>query len=100
MFSEPGSYFVYILASQTRVLYTGVTNDLYRRVYQHQQGLIPGFTSQYRVTHLVFFERHLSSRAAVARERQIKGWSRSKKLELIEQNNAGWIDLAADWFRK
>jgi putative endonuclease len=100
MFPEPRSYFVYILASQTRVLYTGVTSDLPRRVYQHRHALIPGFTSEYHVTRLVFFECYASSRLAVERERQIKGWRRSRKLELIEQNNAGWIDLAADWFRE
>jgi putative endonuclease len=100
MCPDPCCYYVYIMASQTRVLYTGITNDLPRRVYQPKKGLIAGFTSDYHVTRLVFFERHLSSRAAVTRERQIKGWRRSKKLELIEQSNAGWIDLAADWFRE
>jgi putative endonuclease len=89
---------VYILASQSRVLYTGVTRDLPRRVYQHRQGLVPGFTRRYRVHRLVYFEQTPSARAAFDRERQIKKWSRGKKIQLIESMNAGWLGLAADWF--
>ena len=91
-------FFVYILASRSGVLYTGVTRDLLRRVHQHRDGSIPGFTRRYRVTRLVYFEETTSARAAFARERQIKGWSRGRKLELIEATNGGWIDLALDWF--
>jgi putative endonuclease len=61
-------------------------------------GLIAGFTLDYRVNRLVYYEPHRSIRAAIVRERQIKGWRRSKKIALIEQANAGWLDLAADWF--
>ena len=93
-------YYVYIMASHSRVLYIGVTSDLRRRVYQHKEGLLPGFTSKYRITRLVFYEETPNSRAAVVRERQIKGWAREKKLLLIESRNAGWLDLAADWFAK
>jgi putative endonuclease len=89
---------VYILASTSRVLYTGVTRDLQRRVYQHRQGLVPGFTRRYRVDRLVYFEQTPSARAAFERERQLKKWSRAKKVRLIESVNAGWLDLAADWF--
>ena len=95
-----GSFCVYILASHSRVLYTGVTRDLIRRINQHRLGLIPGFTHQYHVNRLVYFEETPSARSAFDRERQIKGWSREKKLRLIESTNAGWLDLAADWFPK
>jgi putative endonuclease len=74
--------FVYILSSRSRVLYTGVTRDLLRRIYQHKLGLIPGFTLQYHVTRLVWFEESASARASFQRERQIKGWSREKKIRL------------------
>jgi putative endonuclease len=90
-------FFVYILASWSRVLYTGVTRDLLRRVHQHRLGQIPGFTQSYHVTRLVYFEETPSARSAFDRERQIKGWSREKKIRLIESTNAGWLDLAKDW---
>jgi putative endonuclease len=72
--SSDRRYYVYILASQSRVLYTGVTNDLVRRVYQRRCGAVKGFTAKYRVTRLVYYEVTPNSRAAVARERQIKGF--------------------------
>jgi putative endonuclease len=93
-------FYVYILSSQSRVLYTGVTRDLLRRVYQHRHGLVPGFTSRYHIDRLVYFEETPSARSAFEREHQIKGWSRRKKLELVESVNAGWFDLAVDWFPK
>jgi putative endonuclease len=92
--------FVYILASHSRVLYTGSTTDLRRRVYEHKHGLIPGFTADYAVSRLVYFEVTAHIRAAHARERQIKGWRREKKLRLIESVNAGWLDLSAGWFEE
>jgi putative endonuclease len=93
-------FFVYILASRSHVLYTGVTRDLIRRVDQHRQGEIGGFTQKYQVNRLVYFEETPSAISAFERERQIKGWSREKKLRLIESVNAGWLDLAVDWFPK
>lgn len=87
-----------LLASRSRVLYTGVTSDLLQRVYQHRHGMIAGFTKRYRVHLLVYYETTPNSRAAVARERQIKGWSRVKRVELIEATNPGWLDLAVDWY--
>jgi len=93
------SYYVYIMASHSHVLYIGTTSDLGRRVYQHKAGLLKGFTSKYRVTRLVYYEETPNSRAAVTRERQIKGWVREKKLRLIESVNAGWVDLAEGWFQ-
>jgi putative endonuclease len=90
--------YVYILASASRVLYTGITSDLRRRLYQHKHRLIPGFTADYAVDRLVYFESTNHIRAAIERERQIKGWRREKKLRLIESVNAGWLDLSEGWF--
>jgi len=78
-------------------LNTGVTNDVARRVKEHKQGLIPGFTQQYRVTRLVYFEEFGDIRDAIAREKQIKGWVRARKVKLIEGRNAAWTDLAQNW---
>jgi putative endonuclease len=91
-------YFVYILANASRRLYVGVTNNLERRVYQHKHKLIPGFTSEYNITRLVHFETVSDVSAAIAREKQIKGWLRSKKLVLIESQNPTREDLSAGWF--
>ena len=90
-------YYVYIMASLTRVLYTGVTSDLEKRVSQHKLKLIPGFTSKYNVTRLVYYETTPDVRAATAREKEIKGWVRRKKVALIEATNPTWEDLSADW---
>ena len=91
-------FYVYILASHSRVLYVGVTRHLLRRIHQHRLGQVPGFTKRYHVTHLVYFESTPSARAAFEREHQVKGWSRENKIQLIESVNAGWLDLAEDWF--
>jgi putative endonuclease len=90
-------YYVYILTSKTGTLYTGITNDLQRRVYQHKHKLIEGFTSKYNVTRLVYYEVFGDVRDAIAREKQIKGWRRSKKLALIEEMNPKWQDLSEEW---
>ena len=88
-------YWVYILANwDHRVLYTGVTNDLTRRLYEHKSGLHEGFTKKYRVTNLVYFEQTSDVNAAIAREKQIKGWRREKKDALVEQVNPEWNDLS------
>ena len=79
------------------MLYTGVTSDLERRVYEHKHSLIPGFTSKYRVNQLVYFEETSDVRAAIEPEKQIKGWLRSKKIALIELANPNWRDLSADF---
>ncbi len=91
------SYYVYILASRSRNLYTGVTNNLMRRVSDHRQGLIPGFTHKYRIHRLVHFESFGDVRAAIAREKQIKSWRREKRVALIESGNPTWGDLSAEW---
>ncbi len=82
-----------------RVLYTGVTNDLIRRTYQHMHELIEGFTKRYKVKKLVYFEAFEDIINAISREKQIKSWSRSKKLELINKTNPEWKDLGEDFFR-
>jgi putative endonuclease len=87
-------YYVYILTNKhNKVLYTGVTNNLQRRVYEHREKLIEGFTKKYNVDKLVYYEETESSEAAILREKQIKGGSRQKKLDLIEGMNPGWRDL-------
>ena len=89
-----GQYFVYILASRSRRLYVGCTSDLARRLAQHRAGVFQGFTSRYRIHSLVYFELTADARAAVARERELKGWSRERKMRLVEGANAGWLDLS------
>jgi putative endonuclease len=90
-------YYVYIMANRSRTLYTGVTNDLQRRVYQHKHKLIEGFTSKYNITHLVYYEATPDIRSAIAREKQIKGWLRARKVSLIESANPEWRDLSEAW---
>lgn len=94
------SYYVYTMSSRSRTLYTGITNNLERRVYQHKHGLLPGFTSEYRITRLVHFEEFGDVRAAIYREKQIKGWLRVKKIALIESRNPTWEDLSENWHKK
>jgi putative endonuclease len=91
------TYYVYILASPSGVLYTGVTNNIQRRVVEHRLKLIPGFTRKYNVTKLVYFEVFEQIRTAIAREKQIKAWTRRKRLDLIESRNPRWADLTAEW---
>jgi len=88
-------YFVYLLASQSRALYIGVTNSLERRINEHKQKLIPSFTSDYNISRLVYFEEFGDIRDAIAREKQLKSWRREKKTALIEKENPAWDDLAA-----
>ncbi|MEM6287129.1 MAG: GIY-YIG nuclease family protein [Bacteroidota bacterium] len=88
------SYWTYILASRTRVLYVGVTNDLARRVAEHRLGAGGAFTKRYKVRHLVHAEEHAAVRDAIQREKQIKGWTRARKVSLVEAANLTWRDLA------
>jgi putative endonuclease len=92
-------YHVYIMANVSGVLYTGVTNFLERRVRQHKQKLAEGFTKQYDITRLVYFEPHGQIKAAISREKQIKGWRREKKLALIRSMNPTFRDLSEDFPR-
>jgi putative endonuclease len=89
-------FFVYILASKGRRLYTGVTNSLRVRTAQHKSGEYEGFTHKYRITRLVYFEQFQYVNNAIAREKEIKSWSRAKKIALIESFNPSWADLAED----
>jgi putative endonuclease len=89
-------YYVYLLASRSRVLYTGMTNNLAGRLREHRRGERKGFTQKYRVHRLVFFECYHDPHAAVARERQIKSWRREKKVALIEAANPTWEDLGVE----
>ena len=91
-------YYVYILASRSRNLYAGVTNDLMRRALEHREPGVRAFTTRYRIHRLVYFERYRDVRNAIKREKEIKAWRRSKKLALIEQHNPAWDDLGAEWF--
>jgi putative endonuclease len=93
------NYYVYILASTNRVLYIGMTNDLLFRIGQHKQRLIPGFTKRYNVERLVYYEHTHDVQAAIAREKQIKGWVRKKKVSLIESLNPEWVDLYPELLR-
>ncbi|HUT71648.1 MAG TPA: GIY-YIG nuclease family protein [Desulfatiglandales bacterium] len=90
-------YYVYIMTNRSRTLYTGVTNNLTRRVFEHKHHLIDGFTKKYNITKLVYYEETNDVREAIAREKQIKGWLRKKKIALIESINAEWKDLSEDW---
>ena len=90
--------FVYILASKTRRLYVGVTNDLVRRAWEHRWGLIPGFTRRYGIHRLVYYEMLTGPAEAILREKQIKDYARVKKTSMIDSVNPGWNDLAELWF--
>jgi putative endonuclease len=92
-----GQYYVYIMTNRSGTLYVGVTNNLRRRVWQHKQKLIEGFTRRYNITRLIYFEETPDVAAAIAREKQIKGWLRKKKVGLIESVNPGWKDLSEGW---
>ncbi|HEX8682665.1 MAG TPA: GIY-YIG nuclease family protein [Ardenticatenaceae bacterium] len=90
-------YFVYIMSSFSGTLYVGVTNDIVRRVYEHKHGTNAGFTKRYRINRLVYYEEYSDIRDAIEREKQIKGWTRAKKIALVEGVNPTFEDLSADW---
>jgi len=90
-------YYTYILASHSKRLYTGMTNDLVKRLWEHRTSTT-GFVAGYRTVRLVYYDIHPNPINAIAREKQIKGWVRSKKIALIETANPLWEDLAAGWF--
>ncbi len=91
------TFYVYILASKSRTLYTGVTNNLERRVAEHRLKLIPGFTARYNINRLVYYEAGGNIESMIAREKQIKAWGRTKKIALIESMNRDWKDLSDGW---
>jgi putative endonuclease len=89
-------YYVYIMTNNQKSLYSGVTNDQRRRVYEHKEGVVEGFTSRYKIDRLVYYEEARDARTAITREKQLKGWLRNKKLELVESKNPCWLDLELD----
>jgi len=83
-------YYVYIMTNRSRTLYIGVTNDLERRVYEHKSGTVEGFAKRYKMNRLVYFDATSSVEGAIFREKELKKWRRSKKIDLIEAGNPGW----------
>ena len=90
-------YFVYIMTNKSKTLYIGVTNDLQRRVYEHRHKVVPGFTAKYNIRSLVYYESTNDVREALAREKQLKGLLRIKKIRLIESTNPEWKDLSVEF---
>jgi putative endonuclease len=93
-----GCYFTYIVASRSRTLYIGITGNLRKRVFEHKRKLHEGFSATYNCNRLVWFERFVGPNAAIAREKQLKGWTRAKKIALIASANPTWIDLSQKWY--
>ncbi|PIZ55682.1 endonuclease [bacterium (Candidatus Torokbacteria) CG_4_10_14_0_2_um_filter_35_8] len=94
-------FYIYILTNQRHtILYIGVTNDLKRRIQEHKSKFIPGFTKRYNIDKLVYYEFYNNIKDAIYREEQIKGWTKEKKIKLIESKNPKWEGLAKDWFKK
>jgi putative endonuclease len=90
-------YFVYIVCSRTGTLYIGMTNSIYRRALEHKRGEVEGFAGKYHCDRLVYYESFDDVHKAIGREKQLKGWSRAKKIALIESKNPRWADLAETW---
>jgi putative endonuclease len=93
-------FWIYILASASRVLYVGLTNDLEKRLFEHRTGITKGFADRYNCKRLVYYEVTEDPIAAITREKQIKGWLRTKKIALIETMNPEWKDLSEEWSQK
>jgi putative endonuclease len=95
---ETRTYYVYIMTNKSGTLYTGVTNSIRRRVRQHKDKLVAGFARKYNIDRLIYYECFTDVRAAIAREKTIKGWLRAKKLALIASVNPQWQDLSEEWY--
>jgi putative endonuclease len=93
-----GCYFTYIMASRSRTLYVGVSGNLHKRVFEHKWKERDGFTSRYNCDRLVWFERFQYVQKAIAREKELKGWRRAKKIALVESTNPAWMDLSREWY--
>jgi len=93
-------YFVYIMTNRSKTLYIGVTNNLVRRVREHETGIGSGFTAKYKLDRLVYFERFEDVHNAIEREKRIKGWLRIKKIALIVSMNPSWMDLSEEWYER
>ena len=94
---EERRYFVYVMSNASKGIYAGVTNSLRRRVREHKLKLTPGFAAKYNITRLVYFESFGDVRNAIEREKQIKTWTRAKRLALVEETNPKWDDLSREW---
>jgi len=92
------TFYVYIMASRSGTLYLGVTSNIKKRVYEHKNHLIPGFTDKYEIDRLLYFEVIRDSASAINREKQLKAWRREKKVKLIDSMNPEWNDLSQDWY--
>ncbi len=92
-------YYVYILANKSKTIYIGITNNLVRRVYEHKNKMIEGFTKKYNLTKLVYFEIFNEAKDAIKREKQLKNWHRQWKINLIESMNKDWRDLSSETFK-
>ena len=93
-------YYTYMVASRSHTLYTGVTGNLPGRIFEHKRKLHNGFSKTYNCNRLVWYQQFASPNKAIAREKQLKGWLRAKKLALIEKTNPTWIDLSETWYTK
>jgi putative endonuclease len=91
------SYYVYILTNRSKTLYTGFTSNLEQRIWQHKNHVFGGFTDRYDIDTLVYYETYSTVQRAIAREKEIKGWTRARKMQLIVSENPGWRDLSEDW---
>ena len=94
---EEKMYYTYIVASRSHNLYVGITSGIEVRVVQHKEGRVEGYSKKYNCNRLVWYERHPFVEDAIAREKQLKGWSRAKKIALIERLNSSWVDLSEEW---
>ena len=95
------TYYVYIMTNwNNSVMYVGMTNNLERRLYEHKHKLIDGFTKRYNVDKLVYYDCTTNVKSAIEREKQIKGWKRTRKNELVSKMNSDWNDLSKDWYGK
>jgi putative endonuclease len=94
------TYYVYILSSQRRALYIGMTSNLEQRIFQHKTHAFGGFTAKYNITNLVYFERYGDVLKAIRREKELKDWNREKKIKLIESANPTWSDLSYGWYQR
>ena len=96
--SKIHQYYVYILTNKSGTIYVGVTNNIKKRVYQHKNKLVEGFTKKYNIDILLYYEPFSDINSAIAREKMIKGWVRKKKIELINTINPNWIELSSNWY--
>jgi len=95
--NQKNQYYVYIMTNKSGTLYVGLTNNLKKRVFEHKSKLVEGFTEKYNINKLLYFETFSDIYSAIAREKTIKGWLRSKKVELVRTTNPDWADLSQDW---